>query len=255
MLATVVMSVFERHLQTWGIQNSLRTPLVSWLMFWLNYRLSEKITQRRNNPVSLTVVKSSRVSVEEIWRNISLKNNYMQIIHKQTMKLKYVIFKNVPGLFLYFYFNSFSVTAPLTLLNKASIQNILLLAKHLVYCSLLGGKHRKHLSFLSLALNIITDIIYNLQWVFNCFSSISFPWAESGLTWLSHILIPSLLLSSLKFVSLFIYTWFKFFFFLTIFSQGEKYEGLSDCQFCCSLAKNIHLFGNVEADHVFLWRP
>ena len=84
MLTTVVMSVFERHLQTWGIQNYLCTPLVSWLMFWLYYLLSEKITQRSNNQVSLTVVKSSRVSVEEICRNISLKNNYMQIIYKQT---------------------------------------------------------------------------------------------------------------------------------------------------------------------------
>lgn len=43
--------------------------------------------------------------------------------------------------------------------------------------------------------------------------------------------------------------------FFRHFPPGGNILGLSDCKFCYSFVENIHLFENVDADHLFLWKP
>ena len=77
------------------------------------------------------------------------------------------------------------------------------------------------------------------------------PGAETSLR-LSHTLISSLFLSSLRFVYLFIQTQFKFF-FNNFFSRG-KVLGLSNCKCYYYFVENIHLFKNMGGDYLFLWK-
>ena len=72
------------------------------------------------------------------------------------------------------------------------------------------------------------------------FSSINFPWAEFEFDMTKPHSNSSFVFKQFEVcVPFSLYSVQVWGFFKAIFSQEEKYEGLSDCRFCCSLIKII----------------
>jgi len=74
--------------------------------------IKEQQNQQSDNPSYFSSWEKIALKKPQTWTEYKEKGT--QTSNKQTMKLKYVILKAAPGLFLCFYFNALSVTPPLT---------------------------------------------------------------------------------------------------------------------------------------------